>query len=50
MNTEARPPLPPFTHETALIKVQKAEKPGTAATRRVVLRPAPPTRCGATRS
>ena len=25
MNTEARPPLPPFTHETALIKVQKAE-------------------------
>jgi uncharacterized protein len=25
MNTEARPPLPPFTHETALLKVQKAE-------------------------
>jgi uncharacterized protein len=25
MNPEARPPLPPFTHETALIKVQKAE-------------------------
>jgi nuclear transport factor 2 (NTF2) superfamily protein len=26
MNTaEARPPLPPFTHETALVKVQKAE-------------------------
>ncbi len=25
MNTEARPPLPPFTHETAFIKVQKAE-------------------------
>ncbi len=24
-NTEARPPLPPFTHETALVKVQKAE-------------------------
>jgi uncharacterized protein len=25
MNPEARPPLPPFTHETALVKVQKAE-------------------------
>ncbi|MEQ1685255.1 MAG: nuclear transport factor 2 family protein [Burkholderiaceae bacterium] len=25
MNAEARPPLPPFTHETALVKVQKAE-------------------------
>ena len=25
MNTEARPPLPPFTHETARVKVQKAE-------------------------
>lgn len=24
-NSEARPPLPPFTHETALVKVQKAE-------------------------
>jgi uncharacterized protein len=24
-NPEARPPLPPFTHETALVKVQKAE-------------------------
>ena len=26
MNTETRPPLPPFTHETALVKVQKAEE------------------------
>ena len=25
MTNEARPPLPPFTHETALVKVQKAE-------------------------
>ncbi|MDP3821487.1 MAG: nuclear transport factor 2 family protein [Burkholderiales bacterium] len=25
MNAQARPPLPPFTHETALVKVQKAE-------------------------
>ena len=25
MTTAARPPLPPFTHETALVKVQKAE-------------------------
>ncbi len=25
MTNETRPPLPPFTHETALVKVQKAE-------------------------
>ena len=31
MTNEARPPLPPFTHETALVKVQKGGSGGRAS-------------------